>query len=59
MTPHESHIAAPAWLDRSGTLPGIGLALLLAGVAVAGLLASLVATRAAIRGNMLAALRAE
>jgi len=50
---------APAWLQRSGTLPGVGLALLLGGVAVAGLLASVAATRAAIRGNMLAALRAE
>ncbi len=50
---------APAWLGRSGTLPGMGLALLLAGVALAGMVASLVATRAALRGNMLAALRAD
>jgi putative ABC transport system permease protein len=49
----------PAWLSRSSTLPGLGLVLLLAAVAVAGLLSSIVATRAAIRGNMLAALRAE
>lgn len=49
----------PAWLSRSSTLPGVGLVLLLAGVAVAGLLASIIATRAAIRGNMLVALGAE
>ncbi len=50
---------APAWLGRSGTLPGAGVAGLLGGVAVAGLVSSVVATRAALRGNMLAALRAE
>ena len=50
---------APAWLGRSGTLPGAGVALLLSGVAVAGILSSVIATRAALRGNMLAALRAE
>jgi hypothetical protein len=50
---------APAWLGREGTLPGGGIAGLLAGVAVAGLISSVIATRAALRGNMLAALRAE
>jgi hypothetical protein len=50
---------APAWLGRSGTLPGAGVALLLFGVATAGILSSVIATRAALRGNMLAALRAE
>jgi hypothetical protein len=50
---------APAWLGHSGTLPGAGVALLLSGVAAAGILSSVIATRAALRGNMLAALRAE
>jgi hypothetical protein len=50
---------APAWLARSGTLPGIGLLLLLVSVIVAGLLSSIAATRTALRGRMLDALRAE
>ena len=50
---------APAWLSRGGTLPGSGLFALLAAVAVAGLLSSLIATRAAVTGGMLDALRAE
>ncbi len=50
---------APAWLGRHGSLPGAGLALLLLGVAVAGLISSFIATRAALGGNILAALRAE
>jgi hypothetical protein len=50
---------APAWLARPGALPGIGLALLLVSVIAAGLLSSIVATRAALRGRMLEALRAE
>jgi hypothetical protein len=50
---------APAWLGRGGTLPGPGLVGLLLAVAVAGLLSSIVATRAALSGNMLEALRAE
>jgi hypothetical protein len=37
----------------------VGLALLLLGVAIAGLVSSFVATRAALSGNVLAALRAE
>ena len=50
---------APAWLGRGGALPGPGLLLLLVAVAAAGLISSLVATRAAVRGNLLEALRAE
>ena len=50
---------APAWLGRGGTLPGPGLLGLLLAVAAAGLLSSIVATRAALGGNMLEALRAE
>ena len=50
---------APAWLGRGGTLPGAGLIGLLVGVVIAGLLSSLVATRAALSGKMLDALRAE
>ena len=50
---------APAWLGRGGSSPGAGLGLLLAGVIVAGMLSSLLATRAALRGEVLAALRAE
>jgi hypothetical protein len=50
---------APAWLGRGGSVPGPGVALLLGGVAVAGLLSSIVAARAALRGEVLRALRAE
>jgi putative ABC transport system permease protein len=50
---------APAWLGRGGALPGVGLMLLLVAVAVAGVLSSAIATRAALRGRMLDALRAE
>jgi hypothetical protein len=50
---------APAWLGRSGSVPGIGLVLLLAAVILAGVLSSLVATRAALSGRVLEALRAE
>jgi ABC-type lipoprotein release transport system permease subunit len=50
---------APAWLDRGGSRPGAGLAILLAVVAVSGLLSSFVATRAALGGPLLEALRAE
>jgi putative ABC transport system permease protein len=49
---------APAWLARGGG-PGVGLALLLAGVVAAGLAAAIVATRAALAGRLLEALRAE
>ena len=50
---------APAWLGRGGSAPGAGLALLLAAILAAGLLSSLAATRAALRGGLLDALRAE
>jgi putative ABC transport system permease protein len=50
---------APAWLGHGGRMPGSGLLLLLLAVVVAGLLSSFVATRAALSGRMLEALRAE
>ena len=51
---------APAVADRGGRLPmGSGGGLLLFAVFVAGLLSSLVATRAALRTPLLEALRAE
>ncbi len=50
---------APAWLGRAGRLPGSGLILLLVAVSLSGLVSSIVATRAAARGRMLDALRAE
>ena len=50
---------APAWLGQEGRLPGVGLALLLIAVVISGLLSSFIATRAALRGRMLDALRAE
>ena len=50
---------SPAWFGRGGHLPGAGLLLLLFGVAAAGVLSSLIATRTALRGNVLAALRSE
>jgi putative ABC transport system permease protein len=50
---------APAWFGRGGSPPGAGLAMLLLAVIVVGLLSSIVATRAALRGRVLEALRAE
>jgi len=50
---------APAWLGRSGARPGGTLLILLGGVAVAGVLSSAVAARAALRGDVLTGLRAE
>jgi putative ABC transport system permease protein len=50
---------APAWLGRGGAMPGSGLVLLLAAVAVAGVISSFVATRAALGGPLLSALRSE
>jgi hypothetical protein len=50
---------APAWLGRGGAMPGTGLLLLLIAVAAAGLLSSAIATRAALGGGILEALRAE
>jgi hypothetical protein len=49
----------PAWFSHDGRVPGIGLLLLLISVIVAGLLSSIVAVRAALRGRMLDALSAE
>jgi hypothetical protein len=49
---------APAWLER-GSAPGLGLPALLAAVVLAGLLSAAAATRAAVRGELLQALRAE
>ncbi len=50
---------APAWFGHEGTGPGIGLLFLLISVIVAGLLSSIIAVRAALRGRMLEALSAE
>jgi putative ABC transport system permease protein len=49
----------PAWLGHAHAGPGWGLAALLALVCAAGLTSAWLATRAALRGNLLAALRAE
>jgi putative ABC transport system permease protein len=49
----------PAWVSRSGGGPGLMLAVLLGGVIAAGLISSVLATRAALRGGTLDALRAE
>jgi putative ABC transport system permease protein len=50
---------APAWLARGGSGPGIGLGLLLLAIALVGIVAAAVATRAAVSGRLLEALRAE
>ena len=50
---------APAWLARGGSRPGVGLAVLLVAIAAAGILSAAVATRAAVSGRLLDALRAE
>ena len=50
---------APMFLDRGGRLPGATLGLLLLGVLVTGLLASLGATAGALRSPLLSALRNE
>jgi ABC-type antimicrobial peptide transport system permease subunit len=50
---------APAWLGRGGAMPGRGLLFLFGAVVVSGVLSSLIATRAALSGRMLDALRAE
>ena len=50
---------APAWLGRGGSAARCGLVLLLAAVVVAGLVSSAIATRAALGGRILEALRAE
>jgi ABC-type antimicrobial peptide transport system permease subunit len=50
---------APAWSSRGGGRPGAGLLILLLSVAIAGLLSSLIAARAALRGRLLDGLAAE
>ncbi len=50
---------APAWLNRSGSGPASGLILLLLIVAATGLASAYVATRAAMSGRMLDALKGE
>ena len=50
---------APAWIGHAGSLPGVGLAALLATVIAAGFLSAFAAARAAVRGRMLEALRAD
>ncbi len=50
---------APAWIGRGGSMPGVGLVLLLIAILVAGLGSVVVATRAALSGDVLPALRAE
>jgi ABC-type antimicrobial peptide transport system permease subunit len=49
----------PAWTSRAGSGPGRMLLVLLGGVVLAGLVSSMLATRAALSGRMLEALRAE
>ncbi len=50
---------APVFFERGGRLPNISLGLLLLAVLVSGLIASLIATWAALRSPLLPALRAE
>jgi putative ABC transport system permease protein len=50
---------APAWLGRGGSMPGPGLFALLLAMLVAGVASALGATRAALRGDVLPALRSE
>jgi hypothetical protein len=50
---------APVFFERGGRLPNISLGLLLVAVLISGALASLIATLAALRSPLLAALRAE
>jgi putative ABC transport system permease protein len=50
---------APAWFGHGGTLPGLGLGGFLAAVIIVGLVSSVVATRAALRGRVLDGLRAD
>jgi ABC-type antimicrobial peptide transport system permease subunit len=49
----------PAWLSHGGGGPGPGLMLLVAAIAAAGVISAAAATRAAISGRLLDALRAE
>ena len=49
----------PAWLSHGGGGPGVGLVLLVAAIAAAGVISAAAATRAAVSGRLLDALRAE
>lgn len=49
----------PAWASHGGGGPGLMLAILLGGVLLAGLASAVLATRAALSGGVLEALRAE
>jgi ABC-type lipoprotein release transport system permease subunit len=49
----------PAWFGRGGARPGVALLMLLIGVVLAGVVSSALAVRAALRGEVLNALRAE
>ena len=49
----------PAWLSHGGGGPGVGLMLLVAAIAIAGIISAAGATRAAVSGRLLDALRAE
>ena len=50
---------APVFIERGGRLPNISLGVLLLAVLISGLIASLLATWAALRSPLLPALRAE
>jgi hypothetical protein len=50
---------APAWIHRGAARPGPTLALLLGAILLTGLLSSFIATRAALRGPLVSALRQE
>ena len=49
----------PAWLSHGGGGPGAGLMLLVAAIGAAGVISAAAATRAAVSGRLLDALRAE
>jgi len=49
----------PAWTSHTGGGPGLTLLILLGGVILAGVVSSILATRAALGGGVLEALRAE
>jgi hypothetical protein len=50
---------APAWIERGGQLPALSLLPVLGGVFAVGLLISVLATAAALRGAVLSSLRSE
>jgi hypothetical protein len=49
----------PAWTSHTGGGPGVMLVILLGGVILAGVVSSILATRAALGGAVLEGLRAE